>query len=718
MAREVKLLNKNWLFHIGEIEERLLPNYGGYEWDPVTVPHTWNDIDTFVPTRGYYRGIGWYKRYLEIDESMMGKALLLEFEGVYGSAEIWINGVYKGRFLAGYTGCLVDITKDIRVGFDNLLAVRVDNRHSEEILPARVEPDYYLYGGIYREVKLIVANKTHIAWRGVRIKTDEINGNMAVISAEADFVKERKVKCKLDMVIYDMNDAVIAAQECTLKDNTTFVSQCIINDVNLWSPDNPYLYRAEFRLTDKLGQILDFIDVNFGVREFEFHPEKGFYLNGKPLKLNGLNRHQCFPGLGNALPISLQYEDARLIKEMGANIVRNSHYPHHPSFLDACDRLGLLVYTEIATWQTIGEEKFFNSAKQMMKEMIQRDYNHPSIIIWGMMNEGRSRELFLQLHEIAHNMDPDRMTSYCENKLDEGKEIGTVTIPDVLSVNYQLEILDEFHKKHPNYCLFIGEYTNSTIPRKDPDKLKEQVYRIANDYEFIEERDYISGGTLWSMHDFGTDYEWSWPVQTSGVMDMYRIPKYSYYYMKSCWRKDPIVFIAGHWTMHGKEGKDVEVLVISNCDEVELFINGVSQGKKTAKRIFKFNVKYEPGTIKAVASKDGQNVEAVLQTAGKPEYIKIEANKKEIPADGNEVSIITATVTDKSGVLVPDADWKIYLNCEGDSGKLCGLGGENIIHTKMGIGRIAFKAGTKKGIVEIKGEANGITSNICKINMI
>lgn len=719
MKRESIKLACDWLFHQGEISEREMPSYEGCKWTVVSVPHSWNDADTFLDKRGYYRGVGWYKRDFEIKKEQMDKTVLLEFGAAFGDAEIWVNGVYKGRFLSGFTGCMVNITKDIRPGTDNSLVVRVDNRHHEDILPAREEPDYYLYGGIYRDVRLITTSKeAYIAWRGVAVRTVCVDKDSSIVAVEVAVEGKSQDLCSAVVRIMDENRKEIAVCKDIRGTGGKYEASVEIKSARLWSVDSPYLYTAEVELHNRQGEILDLEEIYFGVRTYEFDPEKGFFLNGEPLKLVGVNRHQCYPGLGNALPESMQYEDARLIKEMGANIVRTSHYPQHPAFLDACDRLGLLVYSEIATWQTVGGDAFAKSAKEMMEEMIRRDRNHPSVIIWGMLNEGKSRQLFLDMHDLAKRLDPDRPTCYAENRIEEGERLGTITIPDVLGINYQLEKIDSFHQQHPNYSILISEYANSYLPRDDAEKMQKQCLQIAEELTFIEQCEYLSGGILWSMHDYGSDYEPAWPVQTSGVLDAFRIPKYSYYYLVSRWRKEPLVYIADHWTWHGHEGKNRNVYVISNCDSIELYVNNVLKEKKQGNGITVFEVSYNPGTIKAAGEKDGHTVEHAVTTAGQPESIRLSASSTEITADGCEIIVIEAQILDQKGIVVPVNNIKVNVSQDWPGGRFCGLGGKNEILIKMGIGRIAFKAGTKAGTITMLAEADGIRSGSCIVNLL
>jgi beta-galactosidase len=287
---------------------------------------------------------------------------------------------------------------------------------------------------------------------------------------------------------------------------------------------------------------------------------------------------------------------------MGANFVRLSHYPQHPSFLDACDRLGILVYEEIASWQYIGGEMFARNAESMMREMIARDKNHPCIILWGLLNEGRSKSLFERLHRVAKECDPTRPTVYADNNPREGTQKRTVFVPDVLGINYELASLDEFRSALPG-LKFVSSETTNYEHRRRGDVVQDigQVERFRDETDIVESRDYMAGMALWSMHDYGTDYELSWPIQHSGVFDAYRLPKGGYWFLRCRWSDEPLVRIIGHWNGSGREGEAIPVLVCTNGESVELFLNGRSLGAKPGRFVSRWDVPYASGVLRAVA---------------------------------------------------------------------------------------------------------------------
>jgi beta-galactosidase len=490
-------------------------------------------------------------------------------------------------------------------------------------------------------------------------------------------------------------------------DVTTLTLETTVDSPLLWSPDEPNLYELALVAYED-GMPRDDIRIPFGFRWFRFDIDKGFFLNGRRLKLNGVNRHQCYPGLGNAVPKSLQVKDAELIKDMGGNFVRLSHYPQHPAFLDACDRLGVIVYEEIASWQYIGGRTFGENAVAMMGSMIRRDRNHPSVMLWGLLNEGRSASLFRALNDTAHREDPTRLTVYAENKPDRGKQLGTTSIPDVLGINYKLPHVDEIRALLPDAKLFSSEHTNADATVRGKFELEmKQAERISGDLDIIEAHGYMAGSALWSMHDYGTDYEPVWPVQRSGILDMYRIPKEAYYRMKSRWITSPFVHIAGHWTWTGDEGKSKTVTVWSNCDEVELFLNEISLGARQAERVFEWTVPFGPGVLKAVGRTAEGSTSDTLTTAGPPDRIELSGEPTVLRADGVSVSVVTARIVDEKGITVPSADHEITFAVQGGA-TIRGIGGKPRSTAAAGLARMIVQSGLTPDDVTLTATATGL----------
>ena len=697
-------LSQDWRFRLGDAEGAEDAAFDDVGWEPMCLPHTWNAADTFTPTRGYYRGKGCYrKRFTLSDEACLQK-VSIEFGAGFAVAGAWINGKQAGTFMGGFTGFTLDATDHVRPG-DNLVAIALDNAHNPDVLPGKEVPDYNLYGGLYREAALVLKDRLHIPQYGVAITTPTVSRAIATLRVGVLVRNERDGPedwtCTASLHDRDGKLVIERRESQRLGPDTERVVVFYfpgIRELNLWSPDDPYLYTLSATV-EQDETVVDAETVSFGFRTFEFTRDDGFILNGQPLKLRGVNRHQDYPGLGNALPERLQVHDAELIKEMGANFVRTSHYPQHPAFLDACDRLGLLVYAEIASWQHIGGEQFMRNAQAMLRQMIARDRNHPSIILWGLLNEGRHRDLFARLNAAAHNADPTRATVYAENQPDEGRQLGTVYVPDVLGINYELPHIDDIREGLPDLKLLSSEHTNAdSAVRGHLDTELAQVNKLKTDTDIIDAHRYLAGGALWSMHDYGTDYEPVWPIQHSGVLDAYRLPKAGFYYLKCRWRREPMLYFCGHWTWPGQEGQPRPVTVVHNCDSVELLLNGRPCGTQQENPA-RWGIPYEPGELTAIAQKARRKGRKTLRTAGAPASLKLFAYPTTLEADGRDVAEVTVWLVDDAGATVPRAG-EVHFAVGGPA-VLRGIGGEPTTQLAAGLGRILVQATTTPGPIRV-----------------
>jgi len=714
--RQIIDFNEHWLFEKDDWVG--LHNASQFDWDDShwiqrRLPHSWNADDTFDETPGYYRGFGWYRKHFKIDPVHQGRRLFLRFGAIYVNAEIWINEIHHfGPFSSGYTPIEIDITDCVQWENENLIAIRVNNIHNDEIPPGRWRMDYNCYGGIYREVELLSLSSVHLLEDELFVTTPRVSAEQAEISVQCK-VKNESGQAQPVTVLCELFDGsrkvLTFSQEILVPPGLAVPFTKLhssLKPVKLWSPEHPNLYRLHVSLILE-GQSVDDLTTEIGFREFRFDAENGFFLNGQPLKLRGLNRHQCYPGLANAVPVRLQIEDARLLKELGANFVRCSHYPQHPAFLNACDRLGLLVYEEIASWQHIGGNVFVENANQTLAEMIRRDRNHPSIILWGLMNEGRSVELFERLQATAKQLDPTRPTGYAENHLKEAVELGTAFMPDVLGLNYRLEAYDAFHQAYPHLKLVNTECTNPdfSVLGNLEQEIK-AVLRIKQDLDFIESRSFLAGLCIWSMHDYGTEYKPVRPIQKSGVVDVYRRFKEGAYYLKSRWSKEPLVHITGHWTWPGDEGKIKAVYVWSNCNRVKLLLNGREIRRQSSAENF-WQVPYQPGQLVAEGFKRDKKVSHILQTAGLPRKIVVTPLATQLRNDGFDAVPVFAQIVDANDQLVPLNNRTIVFEIIG-SGRLIGIGNSYQVSTCNGTAAIVVQAASKAGKIVVRGSGEGL----------
>jgi len=702
--------SKGWCFHLGEVEEGRKQNLADDGWESVTLPHSWNACDTFVPSRGYYRGPGWYRKRFDVPAFGVGKKVFIEFGAGFALADVWVNEQHVGQYMGGFTGFEVDASPWVRAT-DNVIALRLDNSHDPEILPGREIPDYNLYGGLYREATLRIKDALHIPWNGLTVTTPQVTKEAASVHVCVKLKNDRDepAACTCAVEILDPEGVCVtsADQAVTVAGNEEAEATFLLDDIAspfLWSPDTPQLYEARVQVSMD-ERPLEERTVRFGFRWFEFTVEDGFHLNGERLELRGVNRHQDYPGLANAVPPRLQKRDAAIIKDLGGNFVRTSHYPQHPAFLDACDELGVLVYAEIASWQHIGGAQFFENAKAMMREMIARDKNHPSIILWGLLNEGRSRGLFEQLNDVAHGCDPTRPTVYADNRPEEGKELGTVFVPDVLGINYKTPHLVEIREMLPELKVLSSEHTNADhAERGKLDTELAQIDKLKDSLDRIEAQRFMAGSALWSMHDYGTDYEPVWPIQHSGILDAYRLPKEAYQSLKIRWARERMIHICGHWTWPGHEGKQRTVTVLTNCDTIELYVNGRSLGIRRGENPSLWDVEYEPGTLTAigrdVGDAVGPEISAALTTARAADALVLEVSDDRLLANGADCTEVTVRVVDKFGVVVPQAREEAVFSVDGPA-HIRGIGGEPKTQLAAGVGRIIVQATDTPGDVTI-----------------
>jgi len=633
--REKININEDWFFIKGELKTGFAKNLALLEWEKVNLPHTWNVWDSFDTrveedslfdiAEYYYRGPGWYRKEIFFPKSDKGKRIFIEFEAANVLADVWVNEIHVGQHIGGYSGFKYDITDYLYYGKNNLIAVRVDNSFNYDIPPQRA--DYTMYGGIYRDVYLVKTNQTYFEY--VHITTPKVSEKEAEIFIEPFIINksENDFNGSLKFEVFDPVKKKISEQSFEIsikgKDSVKLKFDLAnVVDPKLWSPDSPNLYNFAASIEINSSSV-DRITNHFGIRWYEFDGQEGFFLNGSYLKLHGVNRHQDRYGYGNALPNELHREDVRIIKDIGANFLRLAHYQQDPVVLNMCDSLGLLVWEEIPVITSVGEDKFKENAKSMLYEMITQHYNHPSIIVWGLMNETvRSQpndrlhinvEICKELSEMAKELDTYRYTTQAQMRA-RGEDIHKYT--DIRAWNKYFgwyyddfedfgPFMDNEHAKDPNQPFIISEYgagsklgyhvENPT----EPDFSEEWALEFhRSHWEQIKARKWIAGSTVWNMYDFASDEKaGNEPhINQKGLASFDRKPKDVFYYYQSEWSKEPMIYIVSH-TWLEREGKKNELKkleVLSNCYEVELVLNEKSFGTKTNKP-FIWEINYQPG---------------------------------------------------------------------------------------------------------------------------
>jgi len=660
-------INSNWGFHKGDINGFPANQADTIRWEKISLPHSWNTTDVTIDSPSYYRGVGWYKKIIYMPQSWQDKGIYLYFEGANQVTEVYVNGKFAGKHIGGYTAFSFDIGKLLKydkTSTPNEITVRVDNSHNENIPP--LNADFTFFGGIYRDVYLITGNHVHFnldnkAGPGVRIKTPMVSDATANVAVESSITNTETAKLKV-LVTSSIEDAdgnlvKEAVANTTLSAGSTSTIVQLINGIDrphLWSPDDPYLYKVITTVKDKDGNVLDQTTNPLGLRWFKFDAATGFYLNGKPLKLIGANRHQDYPGMANAVPDAIHERDMQLLKDMGANFIRISHYPQDPAVLEACDRLGLLASIEIPIVNRITQSsEFTQNCENMQREMIAQNFNHPCIIIWAYMNEvllqprykNKSPEQTAYFHDVAalagkldsltRHEDPSRYTMIsCHGDFDRYNNAGITKIPQIIGWNLYYgwyapdfegfgKFLDRHHQELPDKPLIVTEYgcdgdtrLHSFNPQRFDKTIEYQTIYHKHYLKAIMDRPFVAGGAMWCLVDFNSyaRIDASPHKNSKGVASDERVPKDVYYYYQANLLKKPFIKIGSrNWVIRGGTGDEntqciQPVEVYSNLAEVSLSLNGKLLDKQQVKdKVAIFNVPFSNGVnnLKASAGENG-----------------------------------------------------------------------------------------------------------------
>jgi len=667
-------------------------------WRIINLPHDWA-VELPFDQRGSHshgyraigrafpeNSIGWYRKHFVIPESDLGRRIVIEFDGVHRDAIIWVNGFYIGTEHSGYSSFQYDITDYLNYGGDNVVAVRVD-----VILE---EGWFYEGAGIYRHVWLTKTAPLHVAQYGTFV-TSELQPDAAVITARTTVINEEKTTVVFGIVqnIQEMNGKPVVCGELnnlTLAagENKEYCTTLRINQPQLWSLESPDLYQLVTTIQQN-DSIVDQYLTNFGIRSVRFDPDEGFFLNGQNLKLKGTNNHQDHAGVGTALPDALQEFRIARLKSMGCNAYRCSHNPPTPELLDACDRVGMLV---------LDENRLMGSSPehiQQLEKMILRDRNHPCVIAWSLGNEEwaiegniKGARIAAMMQTAARRLDPTRQITAASSG---GWGSGISTVVDMMGFNYIVHgDIDEQHAKFPDQPGMGTEETTGAGTRGIYEDNFARGHTMAMDrrpggasietgLKYYAARPFLAGLFFWTGFDYrGEANPIGWPqVSTQyGILDVCGYPKDCYYYLKSWWTDKPVLHIFPHWNWEGKEEQPINVWAYSNCEEVELFLNGKSLGCKSMPNLghLEWIVPYKPGYLLARGYRN--NKEIIIQkieTTGKPAIIQLNPNRNTIRADGEDLAIITVQVLDDQARLVPTADNEISFILKGE-GRILGIG--------------------------------------------
>ncbi len=720
-------LDENWKFHFGHAASpekdfhyslasvfsksggaagtAIDPRFNDSGWRTLNIPHDWAVELPFVqhpdfgveshgykPVGGYFpeTSIGWYRKKFRVSGTDSGQRFQLQFDGIFRAASVWLNGFFVGHNLSGYVGASYDVTDVIRFDKENVLVVRVD--------ATQYEGWFYEGAGIYRHVWLHQYNNLHIP-EGEYFVYTAVQPGSANVTVETTIENKNEATAGCTVLTrISTREGILVAQSkpqalTVAGQGTKWIRQQLtVKQPRLWDIDDPYLYRVTTEVR-RNNELIHVRTERFGIRSFRFDATEGFFLNGRPLKILGTNNHQDHAGLGSALPDYMHYYRIRLLKNMGVNAYRTSHHAPAPELLDACDSLGMLV---------MDEQRLLNSSPEYLNQferLVKRDRNHASVFMWSVGNEegwiqttSTGKRIAQTYLEKLRVLDPTRTCTYAA---DLGNIFhGVNEVMPVRSFNYRHVAVADYHRDHPEQPI-IGTEMGSTVTTRGEYK-RDTIRAYLPDHDITApwwastaeawwkpaaENKYWLGGFIWTGFDYrGEPTPFKWPNINShfGVMDMCGFPKNLYYYYQSWWTDKDVLNISPHWNWPVKWGDpapEIDVWVNSNADEVELFLNGKTQGKKSMPRNghLQWTVTYAPGTLEAVAYKKGRTFRSKVETSGAPAEVVLTPYKTTMLADGRDVTVMNVSVIDRQGREVPDASNMIRFSISGP-GKIIGVG--------------------------------------------
>ena len=787
--REKVLLDEGWKFAFGNAADPVkdfgcgteyfnyltkaasIHNEGPYSakfddssWQQVRLPHDWAATLPYAREASHSHGyktvgfkypetsVGWYRKSLIIGPEDEGKRIFLQFDGIFRDARVWFNGFYLGNEPSGYLTQVYDVSEYVHFGRENLICVRAD---------ATLEEGWFYEGaGIYRDVWLLKRGEVGVAPFGtfVRASLSEPYDH-AVLQVETRVENGALLprKCLVQNVLLDADGYEVGRTEPSAlsleaKQTLALEQRLDVDRPRLWDTENPYLYKVQ-TLVSVDGRVVDSYETVTGFREVAFDADKGFLLNGKPLKLKGVNMHQDHAGVGAAIPEALlRWRIARL-KELGCNAYRSAHNPASPALLDICDREGILVVDENRL-SGINAEHL-----RQLESMIRRDRNHPSVILWscgneewGMENTVQGTRVAAAMREFVKRMDPTRPSTLAN--AGGGEMIKGV---DVVGYNYIAQNnVENRRKEHPEWKIVGTEETTGagtrgvyfgeagshpgTMPAYN---LSDKQFGVENVIErgwrFYNSHPWAAGIFYWTGFDYrGEPNPLSYPAHDSefGILDYCGFPKDEAWYLKAWWTGEPVLHIFPHWNLAGHEGEQVEIWAYSNCDEVQLSVNGKNLGRQKMPRDghLKWKAVYKPGKVVAVGYKGGKRVlTRTVETTGAPAKLVLEADRRELLADGRDVAVVTVKVCDAAGRVVPDASPSLSISLEGP-GRIIGAGNGNpsypgadhpagpecrefSFHAFNGLCQVLVQSGSEPAALELSVGSGGLQAGSLKLEL-
>ena len=733
------------------------------EWVDVVLPHDWVVDLPFSGDASHSHGyktvgyrypetsVGWYRKTFVIPAEDAGRHVSLRFDGIFRDARIWVNGFYLGSEPSGYATQVYDISEYLNYGGENVVAVRVD---------ATLEEGWFYEGaGIYRHVWIDKSDPLHVAPFGTFVHYDlEYPYDEARIHIETtvDNKGNSKSGYSLRHKVKDPSGRVVATVEgdgslLQPKESATTVSSTVISGPVLWDIDSPRMYSIETEVI-RDGVAVDTYVTRTGIRDARFDTEEGFFLNSRHVKLKGVNMHQDHAGVGAAIPDAIQAYRLRELKKYGVNAYRSSHNPMTPEMLDACDSIGILVLEENRL-TGINDEHV-----RLLRRMIERDRNHPSVILWSVGNEEWGTEwndfglrISESMREYCHRFDPTRPMCIATS----GGPHAVVPV-DIAGYNYiDQNNVDDLRVKYPSRIsvgteeisgrgtrgVYYADHDNGRMVSLNREKYgKDSIYNcIEKAWKFHYERPWSAGLFYWTGFDYrGEPNPMKYPATGSqpGVLDYCGFPKDFAYYLKSWWTDEPVLHLAPHWNLSGHVGETVLVQAYSNMDEVELFVNGKSHGRKKMplNGHLSWDAVYRPGNIRAVGYRNGRKaMETKVETTGRPAGIIIEPDRSVIKADNADVAVVNVRVVDSWNRFVPDADVLLNLSLNGPA-RILGVGNgdpayrdterpenrddrEYSVRTFNGLAQILLQSSDADGLADLTVASDGLKSSSVRISI-
>lgn len=788
--RSEYLLEKGWKFTKGEVSNAEMPAFNDAKWETVDIPHDWaifgpfdknNDLQNVAVTQNFetqaslktgrtgglpYVGIGWYRTTFH---STPGKQTTLIFDGAMSEARVFVNGKEACFWPCGYNSFYCDVTSLVNEdGKNNTLAVRLENRPQSS--------RWYPGAGLYRNVHVVTTEKIHVPVWGTQITTPYVKDEYASVCLRTTILNAGKTELTVVTDIIDADGQVVSTKtnKGVINHGQPFTQNFIVERPKLWSPETPVLYKAVSKIYSG-DTLLDTYSTRFGIRTIEYIADKGFYLNGKRRKFQGVCNHHDLGPLGAAINVAALRHQLTLLKEMGCDAIRTSHNMPAPELVELCDEMGFMMMLEpFDEWDIAkcdnGYHRFFNEwAEKDMVNMLRQYRNNPCVVMWSIGNEvptqwspeGYKVAKFLQ--DICHREDPTRPVTCGMDQVKSVLANGFAAMLDIPGLNYRAHLYDEAYERLPQNII-LGSETSSTVSSRGVYKFS--VERKAGamyddhqsssydleycnwsnipdiDFARAEDHEWTIGQFVWTGFDYlgePSPYDTNaWPNHSSmfGIIDLASIPKDRYYLYRSVWNKEAeTLHILPHWNWEGREGEKIPVFVYTNYPSAELFINGKSYGRQTKHkngtvenryRLMWHDAVYQPGEVRVVAYDEQGNpvAEKTIRTAGKPHHIELVTDRSSLQADGKDLAYVTLRIVDKNGNLCPNDGRLVSFKVKGAGKYRASANGDPTcldlfhkpeMHAFGGMLTVIVQSGEKTGEIELQATAKGIKTGAIRI---